>query len=377
MRRAALLAALCAAPFAPLQEPPPQPPRSVPQAAPAAVPQAALELQERTALARHAAIVAFGQEELFRAELARLCAELPEDADALPFVPLKEGCLPPRILRNFAQWHAPMRPERPVAALDFELEHHPLAAIVDFAEQLRRRGIDLLVVLLPTRIEVHPEQVVDLALDLAGFPGFGSATQQFVAELAMRGVAAESLLDEFVAGRRADAPLYLPTDPHLTPRGYELAARVAARRLKELPGHVPGKLVAGRDFTIVQEEFKYAPEPTIAKRGAQLAVVNGATLKAGRNYFDWIDPQAPIVVLGDSNARIYSIGGCDFVAQLGRFTAQRLDFIKADDGSQEAVRKKLALRDAERWKSMKQVVWLLSEAVLIPSPRWKRVALPE
>ncbi|MBL8841775.1 MAG: hypothetical protein JNL90_09645 [Planctomycetes bacterium] len=371
MTRVALLAALCAAPFAPQQ----QPPRPVPPAAPAAAPQAVLEAQERAALARHAAIVAFGQEERFRAELARLCAELPEDADALPFVPLKEGCLPPRILRNFAQWHAPVRPGRPVAALDVELEHHPLAAIVDFAEQLRVRGIDLLVVLLPTRIEVHPEHVVDL--DLAGFPGFGSATQQFVAELAARGVAAESLLDEFVAGRRADAPLYLTTDPHLTPRGYELAARVAARRLKELPGHVPGKLVAGRDFTIVQEDFKYAPEPTIAKRGAQPAVVNGATLKSGRNYFDWVDPQAPIVVLGDSNARIYSIGGCDFVAQLGRFTAQRLDFIKADDGSQEAVRKKLALRDAERWKSMKQVVWLLSEAVLIPSPRWKRVALPE
>jgi hypothetical protein len=263
-------------------------------------------------------------------------------------------------------------------AIDRAVAFHPIEAIVEFDRQLAARGIELLVVLLPTRLEIHPELVMDAPA--TGFAGLGSGTQRFVAELAREGVDAISLTQRFVAARHGEpgeGALYLEHDPHLTPRGYELAARATAERLRELPGFVPGSLVEGRDFAVVPAEFGYQPGESLMKRGAVVETVRGSTLRNGSAIVDLSDPAAPLVVLGDSHARLHSFTACDYVSQVARFAAQKVDFVKADGGAADTVRQKLGRREPERFATMKTVVWLLSETIVVPSKRWRKIAMAE
>jgi hypothetical protein len=348
---------------------------------------ARLEAQRQQAIARHDAIVASGMEERFTAALEQVIAANPGDVESLPYVEVKDGKVPLGAFTSFVRWQACEAEGRPQVAIDRAIANAPLDTIVDFERQLAARGVALLVVLLPTRLEIQPELVVDAATEKsekpakpAKFAGLGSATQLFVAELAKEGVEAVSLLDAFVA-HRATAPavdsLFLRSDPHLTPRGYEIAARVAAERLLARPDFARGSLAEGRDFVVVPADFAYDPSETALKRGSEKEAVRGSTLRLGTTIVDLHDETAPLVVLGDSHTRLHSFTGCDFVAQLGRFTGQKVDYLKADGGAPDQVRRKLARREPERWKSMKTVVWLLSETVLVPSTRWKKIALGE
>jgi len=342
---------------------------------------ARLAAQRQQAMARHDAIVASGLEAPFTAALERVIAAHPGDVETLPYLAVKEGKVPLGAFTSFVRWQGREAEGRPPVAIDREVANAPLATIVDFERQLAARGVALLVVLLPTRLELHPELVVDAPAGTdAKFAGLGSATQLLVAELATEGVEAVSVLDAFVAHRAtapAADPLFLANDPHLTPRGYELAARVAAQRLLAWPGFAHGSMVEGRDFVVAPAEFAYDPAETALKRGAVKEAVRGDTLRQGNAIVDFHDANAPLVVLGDSHTRLHSFTACDFVAQLGRFTGQKVDFLKADGGAPDQVRRKLARREPERWKTMKTVVWLLSETVLVPSSRWKTIALGE
>ncbi|MBM4014393.1 MAG: hypothetical protein FJ293_05445 [Planctomycetes bacterium] len=342
--------------------------------------------QEREALALAAAIDAAGVEPGFCAALQAVLDAHPGDPETLPFVDVRNGKVPIGAFRQFARWNLPDRwplpadgaaAAGPQVAVDRAVAHHPLPAIVDFDRQLAAHGIELLVVLLPSRLEIHPELLIDVPA--TGFVGLGSGTQRFVAELAREGVDAVSLTARFVAERFGATPsdqLFLRSDPHLTPRGYSLAARAAAERLAQFPGFVPGTLAEGRDFQVVAAEFGYQPSESLVTRGATIEAVRGETLQKERAIVDLHDPAAPLVVLGDSHLRLHAFTACDFVSQLARFHGAKVDFLKADGGAIDTVRVKLARRDEARWQTMKTVVWLLSETVIAPGPRWKRIALP-
>lgn len=351
-------------------------------AAPDAARAARLAVQRQQAMARHDAIVASGLEAPFTAALEQGIAANPGDVETLPYVAVKEGKVPLGAFTSFVRWQGREAEGRPQVAIDRAIPHAPLDTIVDFERQLAARGVALLVVILPTRLEVHPELVVAVPAEKPPkeFAGLGSATQLFVADLAKEGVEAVSLLDAFLA-HRATAPaadsLFLQSDPHLTPRGYEIAARVAAEQLLARPGFARGALAEGRDFVVAPADFAYDPAESALKRGAEKEAVRGSTLRRGTAIVDLHDAAAPLVVLGDSHTRLHSFTACDFTAQLGRFTGQKVDYLKADGGAPDQVRRKLARREPERWKSMKTVVWLLSETVLVPSSRWKKIALGE
>lgn len=339
---------------------------------------ARLAAQCREAEALAAAIDAGGLELPFAAALQRVVESTPGDPDELPFVPVRQGLVPIGAFRAFTRWHEREGEGRPPVAIDRAIVNHPLDAILEFDRQLAARGVELLVVVLPTRLEVHPELVLDLPA--TGFAGLGSGTQRFVAELAREGVDALSLTARFVAARYGASPadqLYLESDPHLTPRGYELAARATAERLALLPGFAKGSLVEGRDFTVVPADFGYQPGESLLKRGARVEAVRGPTLQKEQAIVDLTDPAAPLVVLGDSHVRLHSFTACDYVSQLARFTTQKVDFLKADGGAADTVRRKLGRRDPARWQTMKTVVWLLSETIVVPGQRWKKIAMAE
>ena len=335
-----------------------------------------LERQKAAIEAQIAAMESHGQEERFLAALrATLDATPVAEEESAPFVPVKNGLVPLGAFSSFVKWQSPRASrDRPVAN-DVTLPNHPFAAIVDFDKQVRARGVDFLLVVLPSRLEIHPELVCDLESS-AKFPGMGLGTQRFLLELTLAGVEAVSLTGPFAAAR-ADRPLYLRTDPHWTPQGAELAARVVADRIARFPWFEHGPLVEGRDFTASLQDFGYDPGEALAKRGAEIEPVRGNALVSGGKLLDAMDKDGPFVALGDSNLRLHSMTACDFCSQLFRFTGWKVDPLQAYGGAAEQVRRKLARRTPDQWKGKKLVVWLVPETLLVTSDWWKLVPLGE
>jgi hypothetical protein len=108
-------------------------------------------------------------------------------------------------------------------------------AIVRYRDQLRERGIQLLVVPAPEKPSIYPDRLTRRAEGRAG--EFRSPTEALLAELAQRGVDTVDLFSLFREARRT-APngeaLYLARDTHWTPLGARLAADAVARRIRDL-----------------------------------------------------------------------------------------------------------------------------------------------
>ena len=107
-------------------------------------------------------------------------------------------------------------------------------AIVHFRDQLKERGIEVLVVPVPGKPSVHPEMLWWTAGRKGS--GFSSPTLALMQKLYAKGVSGVDLLDRFHRAReekRGDE-LYLAQDTHWTPEGASLAGEAVAEKLRSL-----------------------------------------------------------------------------------------------------------------------------------------------
>lgn len=108
-------------------------------------------------------------------------------------------------------------------------------AILRFRDQLKERGITLVVMPVPGKPSVYPDQVTGRA---AGKERqFQSPTLKLLDGLQRQGVATVDLFAVFQAARESggqagNGALYLAHDTHWTPRGAELAAQAVATKLR-------------------------------------------------------------------------------------------------------------------------------------------------
>src|SRR6185295_10329302 len=146
--------------------------------------------------------------------------------------------LPMMAVDHWLAWHLPAKGRTLPVALDFELPNHPFATIVDLARQLREHDVDFLLVVFPSRVQLHPELVLpELATAEPerlrdSFRGMVGATTRFLLALNEKGVETVDLAPEFVAARdekhegATSNGIYLTRNKHWTPRAAELAAKV-------------------------------------------------------------------------------------------------------------------------------------------------------
>ena len=239
----------------------------------------------------------------------------------------------------------------------------PCPAIIDFHEQLSRRGIELLVVLIPTKAEVFPEKISDKA-PAGAKPYVAPYGRKLASELTEVGVQLVDLLPAFIEQREVDGqPLYMPADTHWTPRGLQLAAKLIADRIRRCPSFVALRPNVGRfttqavectrrgdicDMLTDSEKLKYPPLKLTAE---QVLAPDGSL------YED--DPESPIVVLGDSFTGVFHYEDCEHAglsAHLARKLRMSVDLIMAQ-GSGPKIRGRLARRGAEAIDNKKIVVW--------------------
>jgi hypothetical protein len=259
-----------------------------------------------------------------------------------------------------------------------------LQAVIDFRDQLQARGIHLLVLIAPNKASIYPDKLSPRAASGSINP----RTMDLISKLRQADIELVDLFSLFREGRRTAAETdtgnhYLAQDSHWSPDGMDLAARTVARRLVELGWIRPGppnryrlqsqSITRYGDIIIMMQapliEKRFQPESLDCTR-----VIDSYTQDP---YQD--DPNATILVLGDSFLRIYrhdAPGSGGFVEHLAYYLAQPLTAIINDGGASTLVRQQLA-RKPEYLAHKKVVIWeFVERGIRFGTEGWQCVPLP-
>lgn len=266
-------------------------------------------------------------------------------------------------------------------------DRDPYPATVDFARQLRAKGVDLLFCPIPVKAAVFPDKMSERAPPPGG-PHVDPYTRKLMFELSEAGVECVDLLPAFLKARDEargeDAePFYMTLDTHWSHRSLRLTARVIAERIKGYPWY----------RELARDKVRYAVKrATYKRRGDILRMLPEAervsyppmTLEAeqvigpdGSLYED--DESSPIVLLGDSYAAVFHFG--DFrhgglSAHIAKEIGRPVDLILGL-GMGPKIRGKLARRGKGALEGKKLVIWAFSERDLYGyrSP-WAIIPMP-
>ena len=259
-----------------------------------------------------------------------------------------------------------------------------LQAVTDFHDQLQARGIRLLVVVAPNKASIYPDKLSRSA----ALGSVNPRTMNLIAKLRQADIELVDLFSLFREGRRTAAETgagdyYLAQDSHWSPVGMDLAARTVAGRLVELGWIRPGP----------SNRYRFQPRP-VKRNGDIIAMMQAPPIEkcfqpesldctrvidsyTQAPYQD--DPNATILVLGDSFLRIYrrdEPGSAGFVEHLAYYLALPVAAIVNDGGSSTLVRQQLA-RKPEYLVHKKVVIWEFVERdIRFGAEGWQRVPLP-
>jgi hypothetical protein len=187
----------------------------------------------------------------------------------------------------------------------------PIPAIVDFQQQLKARGIELLLVPIPPKAAIYPEKIAPEleigAEDMAPF------LHQFYDELRAAGVDVLDLTPVFFRDKEsAQGPVFCKTDTHFSGVGCVRTAEAMAERIREKISPLPPRKEYTADWKPAEFTgdlvninrvggIQAAPEKLMLRRVAEKN--SGAPVQA--------DPNSPVLLLGDSHALVFH----DFLAE--------------------------------------------------------------
>jgi lysophospholipase L1-like esterase len=253
-----------------------------------------------------------------------------------------------------------------------------VAVVTAFRDQLRARGIQLMVLPIPGKPSLYGERLTR-RLNQGKII---SPTATVIARLRKAGVEVLDLFEVFDKHEpKSQKPLYLARDTHWSAAAAEIAASAVAARLEELGWTrqgaadydvravvVPRRSDIARMTRVPMIEASYPPEEVDTRQ-----VYDRMT---GAIYRD--DSSASVLVLGDSFLRIYQSDepkAAGFVAHLARRLRQPVSSIVNDGGASTLVRQELARRP-QLLHGKSVVIWEFVERdIRFGTEGWKTVTL--
>ena len=250
----------------------------------------------------------------------------------------------------------------------------PEAAIVDFYTQLKQKGIELLVVPVPAKATVAAAH-----LPIQSTTNNDGALQTFLQRLRSHGIDVLDLKPSLLrvqAGK--DTQAYLSSDTHWSPQGLSAAADDITAWLtsKELtPKPLPTLKQTEQALDIRGDLIQLrdgSDGPSSETINLLTPITNGPTIAR----------DAPVLLLGDSHALIFSAGGDMYAegAGLGEHLAGRLgspvDRIAVRGSGSTASRISL-LRRRDQLKGKQAVIWVFAARDLTESDGWRKVPVIE
>lgn len=255
-------------------------------------------------------------------------------------------------------------------------EADPTVAIVDFCNQLKQRGIGLLLVPVPPKAAIYPDKVLP-GFDLHGENAAPYLTR-FYDELRGNGVEVLDLAPVFWQQRDNDrGPVFCKTDTHWSGYGCVLAAHAMAEKLKlSAPSRhdyatnwkqieLTGDLVA----LLPHGATKPGPEKIFVREVGEKA--NGRPVQP--------DVESPLLIMGDSHTLVYH----DFLAQAAGLVDQLADelgfppdLMGTRGSGAAAVRVDLYRRTRKNpgyLAKKKMIVWCFSAREFTEADAWPRI----
>jgi len=302
-------------------------------------------------------------------------------------------------------------------------------AIARYRDQLKERGIELLLVPIPDKASVYPDRLTRRVV--GKFQDFRSPTEGLLDGLKRSGVESVDLFHLFREARResGDATdLYLAHDTHWTPAGARLAAEAVTRKLRDLgwapthrrdyatrPVHVErrGDVLEMVQVPRIAESFPAqaveCAQVLDKSAGLLVSTISGREGTYANQHLVDTPLQATVLLLGDSFSRIYqaiepqSLGGipglinaqdaernregikrtrrllpgsAGLPSLLARALAAPVDYIVSDGGAATDVRQTLST-NPEILELKRVVVWEFAERDIgLGAAGWRDVPLP-
>ena len=255
----------------------------------------------------------------------------------------------------------------------------PIPAIVDFHEQLKKRGIDLLLMPVPPKAAIYPEKILP-DVDLHGEKA-APYLAQFYDELRKRGINVVDLAPVFLQNRAGEhGPVFCKTDSHWSGFGCVLAAQTIKEKIREKLAGQPRKNYAAewKEVTIKGDLGDLAGPNTKKLEPEKIAVRTISDKETGAAITP--DPNSPLLIIGDSHTLVFH----DFLAEKSGLLDQLAyeigfapDVIGTRGSGATSVRVSLyrrAKKDPEYLAKKKMIVWCFAAREFTESDQgWDKV----
>ena len=161
---------------------------------------------------------------------------------------------------------------------------NPITAIEKFRDQLKAKGVELLVVITPGKPSIYPERLTGNAdaegnvADRVNSIGLQSHGKKILDSLTRAGFNTVDLYTPLLSAKSRDAvegPLYLNDDTHWTPRGAELAAAEIAAAVNRLESDGKIKLKALQKHADGSYPLSFVAKDSIADRMGDVGEMSG------------------------------------------------------------------------------------------------------
>jgi acetyltransferase AlgX (SGNH hydrolase-like protein) len=255
----------------------------------------------------------------------------------------------------------------------------PIPAIVDFHEQLKKRGVDLLLVPVPPKAAIYPEKIVP-DVDLHGETAAPLLTR-FYEDLRKREIDVVDLAPVFLQNRASEhGPVFCKTDTHWSGFGCVLAAQTIAEKIREKLAGQPRKNYAAewKEITIKGDLGDLAGSDIKKPEPEKIAIRTTSDKETGAAINP--DPNSQLLIMGDSHTLVFH----DFLAeksglldQLAYETGFAPDLIGTRGSGATSVRVSLyrrARKDADYLAKKKVIVWCFAAREFTESDQgWDKV----
>jgi alginate O-acetyltransferase complex protein AlgJ len=255
----------------------------------------------------------------------------------------------------------------------------PIPAIVDFHEQLKKRGIDLLLMPVPPKPAIYPEKILP-DVDLHGETA-APYLARFYEELRKREINVVDLSPVFLQNRSNEhGPVFCKTDTHWSGLGCVLAAQTIKDKIQEKLAGQPRKDYAAEwKETTIKGDLGDLAGPNIKKpEPEKIAIRTISDKQTGAAITP--DPNSALLILGDSHTLVFH----DFLAeksglldQLAYETGVAPDLIGTRGSGSTSVRISLyrrARKDPGYLAKKKVIVWCFAAREFTESDQgWDKV----
>lgn len=254
---------------------------------------------------------------------------------------------------------------------------NPVKEIIAFQQDLQKKGIELLVVIVPGKPSIYPEFLNSSWNNSSEVPHFHS--QDILSILNANGIQTVDLFKPFWNAKKEDQDsnyLYLYTDTHWTPRGAELAASIVANKVRSMSIDLPVSIFK-EEKASVERTGDIAVMTSLSVFKTQWVEANQVKDSTDILYKDQYK-NSSILILGDSFSRIYQTDAprsAGFISHLAKELNTPLASIVSDGGASTLVRETLSRRKGVL-KGKKLVIWEFVERDLrFGAEGWKRISL--